>query len=408
MTNQWPGIKGVAPALRPDAVAKWTRQADAVCHHLLVRSGKPHLEFCKMADRKVAVAGATGLVGNAALRHFGGSGGCEVVALSRRKPRALYGARYVQVDLTDPAQCAGMSAELRGATHLVYAALYEGPNLVDGWRDERQIRTNDAMLRNLMAVLEPAAPSLRHVALLQGTKAYGVHVRPLTVPAREGRSEMHEQPNFYWAQENFVRELQQGKAWHWSILRPVLIVGEAMGGAMDLIPPLGVYAAMLREQGRALDYPGGAARVSQAVDVDLLARAIGWAGEAGAARNEAFNVTNGDVFTWENVWPAIAEALDMKPGGAVPLSLAATYPQWIAPWDALRQKYDLISPDLEAFVGLSFQYADYTMRYGQTQPGPPSIVSTVKINQADFTEMMDTEDTFRKWFRHARSSRLLP
>ena len=137
------------------------------------------------------------------------------------------------------------------------------------------------MLRNLMAVLEPAAPTLRHVALLQGTKAYGVHVRPLKVPAREGRSEMYEQPNFYWAQENFLRELQQGKAWHWSILRPVLIVGEAMGGAMDLIPPLGVYAAMLREQGRALDYPGGAARVSQAVDVDLLARAIAWCGRGG-------------------------------------------------------------------------------------------------------------------------------
>jgi hypothetical protein len=181
-----------------------------------------------------------------------------------------------------------------------------------------------------------------------------------------------------------------------------------MGGAMDLIPPLGVYAAMLREAGRALDYPGGAARVSQAVDVDLLARAIAWAGEAEAARNEAFNVTNGDVFTWENVWPAIAEALDMKPGHAVPLSLAKTYPEWIAPWNALRPKYDLIAPGLEAFVGLSFQYADYSMRYGQTEPGPPSIVSTVKINQAGFTEMMDTEAMFRKWFRQARSSRLLP
>jgi nucleoside-diphosphate-sugar epimerase len=259
-----------------------------------------------------------------------------------------------------------------------------------------------------MAVLEPAAPSLRHVALLQGTKAYGVHVRPLTVPAREGRSEMYEQPNFYWAQENFLRELQQGKSWHWSILRPVLIVGETIGGAMDLIPPLGVYAAVLREQGRALDYPGGAARVSQAVDVDLLARAIAWAGEADAARNEAFNVTNGDVFTWENVWPAIADALDMKPGDAVPLSLAKTYPQWIAPWDAIRRKHDLIAPGLEAFVGLSFQYADYSMRYGQTESGPPSIVSTVKINKAGFTEMMDTEDMFRKWFRQARSSRLLP
>ena len=361
-----------------------------------------------MANNKVVVAGATGLVGNAALRHFGSSGRCEVIALSRRKPRDLHGARHIAIDLTDAAQCARSAPQLQGATHLIYAALYEAPNLVDGWRDERQIRTNDLMLRNLMAVLEPAAPSLKHVALLQGTKAYGVHVRPLTVPAREGRSEMYEQPNFYWAQENFLRELQRGKAWHWSILRPVLIVGETIGGAMDLIPALGVYAAILREEGRSLDYPGGAARVSQAVDVDLLARAIAWAGEADAARNEAFNVTNGDVFTWENVWPAVADALDMRPGNAVPLSLAKTYPQWIAPWDALRRKYDLVAPGLEAFVGLSFQYADYSMRYGQTESGPPSIVSTVKINRAGFTEMMDTEDMFRKWFKHARSSRLLP
>jgi nucleoside-diphosphate-sugar epimerase len=361
-----------------------------------------------MSGKKIVVAGATGLVGNAALRHFGAVDGCEVVALSRRKPRELYGAHHVPIDLAAPAQCAQAAPELQGATHLVYAALYEAPNLIDGWRDAQQIKTNDLMLRNLMVALEPVAPQLRHVALLQGTKAYGVHVRPLIVPAREGRSEMYEQPNFYWAQENFLRELQQGKSWHWSILRPVLIVGLAMGGAMDLIPPLGVYAAMLREQGRALDYPGGAARVSQAVDVDVLARAIAWSGEADAARNQAFNVTNGDVFTWENVWPAISDALEMKPGNAVPLSLAQHYPKWIAPWDEMRRRHNLISPDLEAFVGLSFQYADYSLRYGQTQSGPPSIVSTVKINQAGFTEMMDTEAMFRKWFRQARSQRLLP
>ena len=177
-----------------------------------------------MADKKVVVAGATGLVGSAALRHFGSTGKCEVVALSRRRPRDLHSARHVQIDLTDAAQCAKAASELHGVTHLVYAALYEAPSLVDGWRDEGQIRTNDLMLRNLMGALEPAAPTLRHVTLLQGTKAYGVHVRPLAVPAREGRSEMYQQPNFYWAQEGFLRELQQGKDWHWSILRPVLIV----------------------------------------------------------------------------------------------------------------------------------------------------------------------------------------
>jgi len=40
-----------------------------------------------MIGKKVVVAGATGLLGNAALRHFGGVEGCEVIALSRRKPR---------------------------------------------------------------------------------------------------------------------------------------------------------------------------------------------------------------------------------------------------------------------------------------------------------------------------------
>ena len=54
------------------------------------------------------------------------------------------------------------------------------------------------MLRNLLDPLERYAKNLRHVTLLQGTKAYGVHVRPLSVPTRENRSEMHEQPNFYW------------------------------------------------------------------------------------------------------------------------------------------------------------------------------------------------------------------
>jgi nucleoside-diphosphate-sugar epimerase len=361
-----------------------------------------------MPGRKVVVAGATGLVGNAALRQFGAAGDCELIALSRRKPRELHGARHVPLDLTSEADCRRAASDLGGTTHLVYAALYEAPQLVNGWRDPQQITTNDRMLRNLMGALEPVSPGLRHVTLLQGTKAYGVHVRPLTVPAREGRSEMYEQPNFYWAQENFLRGLQAGKDWHWTILRPVLIVGLAMGGAMDLIPPLGVYAAMLREQGRPLDYPGGAPRVSQAVDVDLLARAIAWAGEAAAARNEAFNVTNGDVFTWENIWPAVADALRMKPGQPVPLSLAQASAEWSEPWDALRRKHDLIAPGLAAFVGLSFQYADYSLRYGHASSGAPSIVSTVKINRAGFTEMMDTEDMFRKWFRQAKAERLLP
>lgn len=62
---------------------------------------------------------------------------------------------------------------------------------------------------------------------------------------------------------------------------------------------------------------------------------------------------------------------------------------------------------LAKFVGLSFQYADDSPRYGRAESGPPSIVSTVKINRAGFTEVMGTEDMFRKWFRQPREERLL-
>jgi nucleoside-diphosphate-sugar epimerase len=174
---------------------------------------------------------------------------------------------------------------------------------------------------------------------------------------------------------------------------------------MNLIPALGVHAALMRERGLVLPYPGGSERVSQAVDADLLARAIAWAGETQAARNETFNVTNGDVFTWPNVWPAIADAFGMQPGPAEPFSLQSINP---AEWDRVRTRYGLMSPGLDAFVGLSMEYADYQMRYGVAEVGRPSIVSTIKIMQAGFHEVMDTEAMFRKWFRVFQQKRLLP
>jgi nucleoside-diphosphate-sugar epimerase len=357
--------------------------------------------------KKVVIAGATGLVGYAAMKHFGAQPDCDVVALSRRKPDDTFGAHWLPLDLTDAAACSALAPHFAGTTHLVYAALYERPGLVAGWREQQQIETNAAMLANLFTAIEQ--PSLKHVALLQGTKAYGVHVKPIAVPARENRSEMHEQPNFYWNQERFLRERQTGKAWSWSILRPVLIVGCSEGSAMNVIPALGVYAAMMRRAGKTkLDYPAGVGRVAQAIDADVLARAIAWSGEALTARNEIFNVTNGDVFTWPYVWPAIADALGFAAGEHVPLSLDKEMRPREAEWAAIRREHGLASGTLEQFVGLSFEYADYTMGYGRTEPGPPALVSTIKLMQAGFTEVIDTEAMFRKAFAEMQAKKLLP
>jgi nucleoside-diphosphate-sugar epimerase len=358
---------------------------------------------------KILVAGATGLVGYAAMKHYGSRGEARVVALSRRKPDETFGARWLPLDLTDAAACRALAPEFAGTTQLVYAALYERPGLVAGWREDEQIRTNEAMLANLFGAVEAVSPALKHVALLQGTKAYGVHVRPLGVPARENRSEMHEQPNFYWNQERFIRERQKGKRWSWSILRPVLIVGDSVGSAMNVIPALGVYAAMMKRAGRTkLDYPGGVGRVAQAIDADVLARCIAWSGESDNARNEIFNVTNGDVFVWPNVWPAIARSLGFDAGDHVPLSLDREIRPREAEWAEIRKEHGLASGSLKDFVGLSFEYADYTMGYGRTEPGPPALVSTIKLMQAGFTEVIDTEAMFARAFAEMQGKKLLP
>jgi nucleoside-diphosphate-sugar epimerase len=103
-----------------------------------------------MPRKQVLIAGASGLVGYAAMRHFGADPDCDVIALSRRAPDDTHGARFLPLDLTDAAPCEQLATNLPGVTHLVYAALYERTGLVAGWRELEQIETNDRMFRNLL------------------------------------------------------------------------------------------------------------------------------------------------------------------------------------------------------------------------------------------------------------------
>ncbi|WP_066256138.1 SDR family oxidoreductase [Neobacillus drentensis] len=355
--------------------------------------------------KKVLVVGATGLVGNAVMKHLANQQNTSVVAVARRKPANPYSAKFISVDLTNEKECFNHFGNMTDITHIVYAALYEKQNLTTGWLEQDQIQVNDRMLRNIFEPLEQASSkTLKHVTLLQGTKAYGGHVRPIKVPAREGKSDARDIPNFYWAQEDYIKNKQQGKDWNWTIFRPQIIIGESIGSAMNLIPAIGVYGALLKEEGKPLYYPGQETSVMEMVDADLLARAIDWAGSVESASNETFNITNGDVMVMKNIWPAIAEALDMDSGENVPISLAKEMSKRTSDWDRICVKYQLAAPGITEFVGQSFQFAD---RY-LNQLHHPLLVSTIKLRQAGFHEVMDSESMIKKWINVFQEKRLLP
>jgi hypothetical protein len=149
--------------------------------------------------------------------------------------------------------------------------------------------------------------------------------------------------------------------------------------------------------------------VSEAVDADLLARALAWAASASSARNEIFNITNGDVFVWHHVWPAIADALGMDVGPPEPCELAVEMPARAAEWAAVVDRHQLRAPrDLRTFVGDSFVYADRLFGYGTSLTRLPTLVSTIKIRQAGFEDCVDSEEMFRHWFARFQARQLLP
>jgi len=355
----------------------------------------------------VLIAGASGLVGTAAAIAFLDAG-WEVVALSRRRPELLDGRVYTHLplDLQDARACREAAAGLARVTHVVYGAVHELPGLIAGWSDPRQIETNGRMLRNLLdPLLEMAA--IRHVTLLQGTKAYGGHVRPMRIPAREDQPRV-DHPNFYWLHEDYVREQSARRGFAFTIFRPQLIVGPNHGVVMNPLPVIGAYAAIRRAEGLPFSFPGGADWVWEMVDTRLLANAAVWAAVAPAAAGATFNLTNGEVFSWRDLWPAMARTLGVEVGPDEPLSVAAYLPARSGLWQEIVRAHGLRPLALDALLGESHHYTDLCFGHGAARPPAPTFVSTVRIKQAGFTESCDSERSVCHWLEDLMARKILP
>jgi nucleoside-diphosphate-sugar epimerase len=356
----------------------------------------------------VLVAGASGLVGTAAVESFLADG-YDVIALSRRRPEtdSQKPFTHVPLDLRDPQACRDAAAGFGAVTHVVYTAVFELPGLVPGWSEKVQMETNLEMLRNLMEPLTRTAQGLKHLSLLQGTKAYGVHLHPIRIPARE-RFPRDPHENFYWLQEDYVRAKSARDGWAFTIWRPQLIVGPNYGVVMNLPPIIGAFAAIRREEGRPFGFPGGLSWVWEAVDVRLVGDALVWGASATSAKGETFNLTNGEVFEWRDLWPSFAEVLGVEPGPDEPVRLAEFLPAKAQVWDRIIAQHGLRNVPMSQLLGESHHYADFCFAYGATKPPPPAFVSTVKVKQAGFTRVADTEETFRHWLRKLIERKILP
>ena len=354
-------------------------------------------------QRTALVVGVTGIGGNHVARELLARG-WDVVGLSRRAPPDLPGVRHIAVDLLDAAVLSG-ALEGIAPTHVFITTWMRQDT------EQANIRVNAALVYNLLKALSPQQ-SVRHVALVTGLKHYlgpfEAYASSGTLPDTPLRESQPRLPleNFYYAQEDEVYAAAVRDRFTWSIHRPHTVIGLAVGNAMNLGTTLAVYASICKETGRPFQFPGSEAQwkgLSDVTDARMLAKQLVWAADTDAARNEAFNIVNGDLFRWSWLWPKLAEWFGVEAAGyngqVQPLEAAMASDGPL--WREIAARHGLVESDLDRLA--SAWHTDLDL-------GRPLEVMTDMANsrRLGFAAWQATDDSFFDLFARLRAERLIP
>lgn len=349
-----------------------------------------------MTHKKALIVGASGGIGQNLVQYLSSLEDWDIVGLSRRTPKLESRAQFISVDLLEIDDVQAKLSELSDITHIFYTAFYGGPTF------SGPVAENLAMLTNVVETLDLISPSLERVVLIQGGKVYGRQLGPFKTPAKES-DPRHMPPNFYFDQEDFLRARSAGNPWSWTALRAEAFCSDIVGiPSLPLV--IAAYATLSKALGLPLRFPGSQAAYNalvQVTDAGLLAEAMTWAAIAPNAANEAFNLTNGDAFRWLNLWPRFAQFFEMEyaPPQAIPLAeiMADKEPLWTQ----IAERYGLKNYSLSDLA--TWPLGDFLF-----QCDWDVLLSSTKVQQAGFHNVVDSEEMFLSLFQTFRNAKLIP
>ncbi|KAF9883242.1 hypothetical protein FE257_003836 [Aspergillus nanangensis] len=297
------------------------------------------------------VTGANGISGDHMLRVL-----CEsperwtkIYALSRRPPNGAWPAQveHVSLDLLASPEDLAKQLEIRGIkADYVFFFAYIQPKPKDGgniWSAAEDLVTvNKKLLVNFLEAQALAKLLPRHVLLQLGAKYYGVHLGPTKLPNEESDSRVYLEPNFYYDQENYLKEFAAKHNISWNTTRPANVPGAVPDAAMNLCLPLGIYAAVQKHLQHPLEFPSDLAAWT---NIQVLSSArmncylAEWAVLTKEAKNESFNCSDDCAFTWEMFWPKLAAACDLPYKGPIDATEKVKYHEFQTPYNPPPRGY---------------------------------------------------------------------
>ncbi|KAL5849345.1 hypothetical protein ACOSQ4_007358 [Xanthoceras sorbifolium] len=101
----------------------------------------------------------------------------------------------------------------------------------------------------------------------------------------------------------------------YSVHRSSIIVGASPGSVYNALLTLAVYAIICRHECspfRSLGTRYTWDHFCDMSDARVLAQQHIWAAVTAQCKNQAFNCTNGDVFTWKSLWQVLCDIFDLE------------------------------------------------------------------------------------------------
>ena len=354
-------------------------------------------------ERCALVVGATGIVGGNICERLLADG-WTVYGLARRPERAPKGTLPIAADLNNREGIARSVAGIPAVTHLFQASWTPADT------EEEACEINARQLSNVLDGLKAASHRLTHVALVTGVKHYLGPFKDFgrylpETPFLEDTPRLPI-PNFYYDQEDVLFGAAARDGFSWSVHRPNTVVGFAIGALMNQGVTLACYAAICRETGRPFVFTGIPEQwemLTEISDARLVARQVAWAATTPAARNQAFNTGNGDVFRWKHMWPTLADHFGLE--APVYYGSQQSLEQMMADagpiWREMAVKYDLVEPDLSRLATWWHADADFGRKV-------ECISDMTRSRKAGFLDYQFSTDTYLDLFRRLQAERIIP
>ncbi|KAH8549734.1 NAD(P)-binding protein [Umbelopsis sp. PMI_123] len=272
-----------------------------------------------MSKKVGIVFGANGISGSAVVKVMLKDNEWKKIICVSRRPIQLdtndERIQFISIDmLSSTTEELTRRLQDAGANEAHYAYFF---TYIEKKDEDELIQVNKLLFEMALNATKSSAPNLKSFSLQTGMKYYGAHKGGATLAQYPWKEDAprNQAKNFYYVQEDVLKDVSIANGWKWFVTRPNIIIGNSNASFMNLAVAVAIYATLLKELGKPLIFPGNAIEYDAVIDHSTAENTAAFQLFISTSDNiasGAYNITNGDKPSFKDLWPKIAKYFEME------------------------------------------------------------------------------------------------